>query len=67
MKKYRFFYHYYRQYKCMSVHYRNKCYKVDNIVCNAKSETKWNNTQPQLTIRGYATSLEIQDGTAFIN
>ena len=33
-KKYRFFYHYYRQYKCMSVHFRGKCYKTDNVECN---------------------------------
>jgi len=67
MKKYRFFYHYYKQYKCMSVHYRNKCYKVDDVECNVSTETKWNATQPQLVIRGFASNLEIINNKAFIN
>lgn len=67
MKKYRFFYHYYKQYKCMSVHFKNSCYKVDDIKCNVATETKWNNRQPQLVIRGFAKEVTIIDNIAYIN
>jgi hypothetical protein len=66
MKKYRFFYHYYRQYKCMSVHFRGKCYKVDDIECRVGCETKWNKTQPNLVLRGWASEVIIEDNRAII-
>lgn len=66
-KKYRFFYHYYRQYKCMSVHYRGKCYKTDNVICNVSSETKWNKTQPNLVIQGWASDIKIEENQIIIN
>ena len=58
-KKYRFFYHYYKQKKKMSVHFRNKCYPVDNVVCLAPCETKRNKIQPRLVMRGFTTNIEI--------
>lgn len=61
MTKYRFFYHYYRQYKCMSVHFKGVCYKTNNVICNVPTNTKWNKTQPQLVIQGFASELEIKD------
>lgn len=67
MRKYRFFYHYYRQYKCMSVHYRGECYKVADVICDVPTETKWNQRQPHLVIRGFASNLNIKDGMAFIS
>lgn len=66
-KKYRFYYHYYRQYKCMSVHYRGKCYKTDNVICNTKTETKWNKTQPNLVIQGWASDIKIKDNKITMN
>lgn len=60
MKKYRFFYHYYRQYNCMSVHYRGKCYRTKDVICKVETETKWNKRQPRLVERGWATSIDIQ-------
>ena len=33
-KQYRFFYHYYKQKKKMSVHYKGVCYVVDNVQCD---------------------------------
>jgi hypothetical protein len=59
--KYRFFYHYYKAKKSMSVHFRNSCFVVDNIECRAECETKWNPRQPQLVMRGYASKIEIKD------
>ncbi len=66
-RKYRFFYHYYRQYKCLSIHYRGVCYKVENVVCNVPCESKWSRTQPNLVMRGFAGSVEIKDGVALVN
>lgn len=61
MKKYRFFYHYYRRYRCMSVHFKGVCYKTNNVICNVDSETKWNKKQPNLVIQGWAESVNIND------
>lgn len=68
MKKYRYFYHYYRQYKCMSVHFKGKCYKTPNVVCNVASETHWNSkSQPNLVVRGFATNIVVEGDKIIIN
>ena len=66
VKRYRFFYHYYRQYKCLSLHFRGKCHKVSDIVCEVPCESKWSNRQPNLVMRGFATGIEIEKGIARI-
>ena len=65
-KKYRFFYHYFRQKNCISVHFRNKCTQCKDVICYAETETKWNKTQPQLVIRGYASNIELIDNIIYI-
>jgi len=60
-KKYRVFYHYYKQYGCMSVHFRGTCYRAKNIICDVPTETKWNKTQPHLVVRGWAEKIEINE------
>lgn len=67
MKKYRFFYHYYKQYNEMSVHFRDNCYRTKNVICNVPSETKWNKTQPYLVMQGFASSIEEIEGSIIIN
>lgn len=66
MKKYRFFYHYFKQKKKMSVHFRNTCTVVDDIECKVPCETKWNKTQPQLVMRGWAKNVSIKNNKATI-
>ena len=66
-KKYRFFYHYYRQYDCLSIHFRNKCYRVNDIICKVPVESKWNKRQPKLVMRGFATKLEIKNDIGVIS
>jgi hypothetical protein len=66
-KKYRFFYHYYKQKKKMSVHFKNSCTIVDDVVCKVPCETKWNKTQPQLVMRGFASNIEVKNNVAYIN
>jgi len=51
----------------MSIHYRNKCLQADNVICSTPIETKWNKTQPNLVMRGFAESVEIIDGICYID
>ena len=66
-KKYRFFYHYFKAKKKMSVHFRGQCSVVDNVVCDVACETKWNSRQPRLVMQGFAESVDIVNGTAYIH
>lgn len=66
MKKYRFFYHYYKQKKKMSVHFRGMCMVVDDVICLASCETKWKKTQPNLVMQGFATDVKIINNQAII-
>lgn len=65
--KWRFFYHYYKQYKRMSVHFKGKCYITDNVECNVPCETKWNKTQPNLIMVGFASSIIFNNNKTIIN
>lgn len=67
MKKYRYFYHYYRQYDCLSVHWKGQCHKVDSVkVFNVSEETKRNKRQPRLVIQGFAKEIKFENGEALI-
>ena len=55
----RFFFHYNKPNKKISVHFNKTCYIVDDIVCSATTESKWNKKQPNLVIQGWARSFEI--------
>ncbi len=66
MKKYRFFYHYFKQRKCMSIHFKGACEQVDDIQCEVPCETKWNKTMPQLVMRGWASKITIRNNKAYI-
>ncbi len=59
MKKYRFFYHYFKQKNKMSIHFRNTCTVVDDIQCMVPCLTKWNKRQPNLVMQGYASEIII--------
>jgi len=50
----------------MSVHFRKSCIVVSHIVCKIPCETKWNKTQPNLVMQGFATSVEVKDDVAYI-
>jgi len=67
MKKYRFFYHFNKINKAMTVHFRNQCLIAQDIKCGVPCETKWSKTQPHLVMRGYASSVEVKDNVAYIN
>lgn len=59
MKKYSFFYHYYKQKKMMSVHFRGTCHVTPNVVCEVPCETKWSKRQPNLVMKGKAKEIII--------
>lgn len=50
----------------MSIHFGGSCLVVDNIECQVPCETKWNKTQPNLVMRGWAHNVEIIDNKAVI-
>lgn len=66
-KEYVFFYHYYKQYNEMSIHFRGKCIRAKDVVCNVPCFTKWNNRQPYLVMKGKCKNVEIKDGIAIIS
>jgi len=61
IKKYRFFFHYYKQYNEMSVHFKGVCYRTKNVVCESAVETKWNKRQPMIVLQGFTTGILIED------
>lgn len=44
----------------MSVHFRDTCHVTDNVECRVPCETKWNKTQPNLVMRGYASNIIVE-------
>jgi hypothetical protein len=65
-KKYRFFYHYYKQYKKMNIHFKKSCIVVDDIICEVPCETKWKKSQPNLVMQGFCTEVNIINNKAYI-
>lgn len=65
-KKYRFFFHYYRQYNKMSIHFKGTCMRAKHVECSVPVETKWNKQQPYLVLQGWAESVEINDNICTI-
>lgn len=65
-KKLRFFFHYNKKEKMMTVHFKGRCHIVKDILCECETSTKWKNGQPNLVMQGWANSLNIVDRTAII-
>lgn len=66
IKKYRFFYHFRRSDKKMSIHFKNQCIPVLDVVCNVPCETKRNKIQPFLVLQGYCSNIRIEGEKGFI-
>ena len=64
--KRRFFFHFNKHTGKMTVHFKKACIAVDDVICTAPCESKWNDTQPRLVMRGWATKVEVVDGKAHI-
>ena len=50
----------------MSIHYKGKCMIAKDIICDVPIETKWNKTQPNIVMRGFAKKVEIVDEVCYI-
>jgi hypothetical protein len=68
MKKYRFFFHYHKNKKLASVHFRGKCYLVSppNLKCMVPCEGKENTKQPYFVMQGFAQNLKIKNNIIII-
>ncbi len=62
----RFFYHFHKAKKAMTVHFAAACHTVKDVVCQVKCETKWRAQQPRLVMQGFARRIEIKHGVATI-
>lgn len=62
----RFFFHFNRQSKIMTLHFCGTCYQVVGIRCLVPCETKWNKRQPYLVMQGWAKDIEFEKGVATI-
>lgn len=63
---YRFFYHYFKNKKAMSVHFKETCFVVKDVVCHVPCETKWKKSQPRLVMQGYAIEVVVENEKAYI-
>lgn len=71
---YSFFYHFnkpasrQRGIPIISLHYRDKCLLVENLVCNVPTRGRINkNRQPNFVVTGKANNLVIKDNIAYID
>lgn len=68
MKLYRFYYHWNKPENKWSIHFRGKCYRVDHLECDAKTESKSNKRQPVRVMQGFTHTVGIgtnADGTKY--
>ena len=66
-KKYRFYFHYNKQHKKLSVHYRGKCLLTKAVRITVPTESKQNKQQPLITIQGWCTNLKHTDKLTIIS
>ena len=64
--KRRFFFHYRKTTKGMTVHYCGKCIPCIDVKCLVQCETKRNKRQPFLVMQGFAESVELKGNWAII-
>lgn len=64
--KKRFFFHFRKSTGELTLHWNKQCIPIKDIECNVPVETKWNNKQPRVVLRGFASSVEIIDNKAII-
>jgi hypothetical protein len=66
MRKYRFFLHYNKSKKAMTVHFRGKCHIAKNVICEPETQTKWRTAQPMLVMQGWASLIIAGNDTILI-
>ena len=72
MKTWSFFFHYNKPASTKkkmvqwSIHFRNRCYVVNQIICKRPVQSKVNKRQPVAVMKGTAKSVSIIDGCGYI-
>lgn len=51
----------------VSVHYKDTCHIVDNVICNVSCEGRLRKTQPRFVMRGKANKITFKQNIAYIN
>ena len=73
VKKYVVWFHYNKPYSIKhgvdmwTVHYRNSCHIVEQIICNIPTFSKNNKNQPRVVMKGYAKKVKIDENVAIIS
>ncbi len=65
-KVYRFFYHFNKHTRKLTVHYRGKCIPCNDVMCFVPTDSKWNKTQPFLVMQGYAKQVIVKNDKVWI-
>lgn len=66
MNKYRFFFHYNKPKKAMTVHFRGTCYIAKDVKCFVPCNSKWRKSQPRLVMQGWANTVQVRNDIAVI-
>lgn len=51
----------------ISIHYKDRCLLVDNIVCSVETKGRINKRQPFFVIAGKASDISIKDNIAYVS
>jgi hypothetical protein len=54
----RFFYHYNKQARRMTVHFEGACLPADDLAVMVPAESKRNQHQPRVVMRGWASNIK---------
>lgn len=51
----------------ITIHYKNECIIVDNLICNVPTLGRLRKTQPHWVVAGKTRGIDIKDGIATIS
>jgi len=54
----RFFYHYNKIKKCLTIHFNDACYYTQDILCLVPTESHSQKQQPRKIVRGWYNKIE---------
>ncbi len=66
MKKRRFFYHFRKTTRGMTIHFGGRCISCFDVRCLVPCETKRNKRQPFLVMQGFADNITIENNCVII-
>lgn len=66
LKPRRFFFHFNKQTRNMTVHVAGQCIPVRHVSCHVPVQTKYNKRQPYLVLQGFARLVEVHGEIALI-